>query len=50
MKRDEILEAIKALAKSQGFYGRLLKQVEKAQKRKEKLFSLCLRLKILKMS
>ena len=40
MKRDEILGAIKALAKSQGFYGRLLKQVEKApEKERETFFS-----------
>lgn len=40
MKRDEILGAIKALAKSQGFYGRLLKQIEKSpEKEREAFFS-----------
>lgn len=41
MKRDEILGAIKALAKSQGFYGRLLKQIENApEKEREAFFSM----------
>ena len=40
MKRDEILGAIKALAKSQGFYGRLLKQLEESpEKDRETFFS-----------
>lgn len=28
MKRNEILNAIKSLARSQGFYGRLLNEIE----------------------
>lgn len=32
MKRDEILRHIKELARSQGFYGRLLESIEEASK------------------
>lgn len=31
MKRDKILEIIRELAKSQGFYGRLLRDIEYAE-------------------
>ncbi len=33
MKANEILEAIKMLAKSQGFYGRLLNSIETSEER-----------------
>lgn len=31
MNREQILEAIQSLAKSQGFYGRLLQQINEAE-------------------
>ena len=40
MKANEILEAIKMLAKSQGFYGRLLNAIETSEEREDILAEL----------
>lgn len=40
MKREEIMQAIKELAKSQGFYSRLLHSIEEAaEETRNKFFS-----------
>ena len=38
MKRNEIMNTIRELAKSQGFYGRLLGEIESLNKRKKETF------------
>ena len=38
MKREEILQAIKSLAKSQGFYSHLLKCIEESPAEQQDLF------------
>ena len=38
MKRNEIMNTIRELAKSQGFYGRLLGEIESLDKRKKEMF------------
>ena len=38
MTREEILEAIKDLAKSQGYYGRLLRAIEEGETFSEEFF------------
>ena len=38
MKRNEIMNTIRGLAKSQGFYGRLLEAIESLDKRKKETF------------
>ena len=40
MKANEILETIKMLAKSQGFYGRLLNDIETSEERENILAEL----------
>ena len=40
MKANEILEAIKMLAKTQGFYGRLLNDIETSEERENILAEL----------
>ena len=40
MKANEILETIKMLAKSQGFYGRLLNSIETSEERENILAEL----------
>ena len=40
MKANEILETIKMLAKSQGFYGRLLNDIETSEEREDILAEL----------
>ena len=40
MKANEILETIKMLAKSQGFYGRLLNAIETSEEREDILAEL----------
>ena len=38
MKRNEIMNTIRGLAKSQGFYGRLLSEIESLDKKKKEMF------------